>query len=136
MAEDLLKMRLDYLRAVDNGDIARLARGELFVLNFLEERGGSAYPGEISEAMQVSTARVAAILRSMKNKGWIERHTDESDSRYISVTITVRGKEEFAEKSLEALSKMREILDFLGEEDSAELLRIQKRIIDEYKHKY
>ncbi|MBQ1334115.1 MAG: MarR family transcriptional regulator [Clostridia bacterium] len=136
LSRELLSIRLDYLRAIDNGDVARLARGELFVLNFLRERGGTAFPVEISEAMSVSTARVAVMLKSMKNKGWIERRADESDGRYISVTITKEGREELDAVYTEAISKMRRVLEFLGEDDAGELLRIQRRIIGEFNHRY
>lgn len=48
MAEELLKMRSEWSHVAANEELARLTKGECFVLNYLEKRGGTAFPKDLS----------------------------------------------------------------------------------------
>ncbi len=67
--------------------------GEMFILNYLIFRETDVLPGELSAAMNTSTARVAMALKSLESKGLIQRRVDQEDRRKILVTITDLGRE-------------------------------------------
>lgn len=67
MAEELLKIRSEWSHVAANEELARLTKGEFFVLNYLTDHGGTAFPKALSREMKVSTARIAAeSLRKSK----------------------------------------------------------------------
>ena len=101
--------------------------GESFALHFIEQRG-EVLPKDISDAMGVSTARVAAALNDLEDKGLITREIDKEDRRRIIVRVTDKGRQLSAELMGEFLLKMETILKCLGEDDAKEFVRIMGRI--------
>ena len=73
------------------------------VLCFLMCADHEVTAGEISDYMNVSTARVAVLLKKMSDKGLIEKHADPSDARRVMVAITDSGKELFEKQQREIL---------------------------------
>ena len=71
-------------------------RGEQFVLGFIAHTEGSVIPSDISAAMGISTARIAAALNNLESKGLITRRIDMSDRRKILVELTEAGREKVA----------------------------------------
>lgn len=55
--------------------------------------GKAATVAEIAAQMNVSVPSVSRTLRSLQEKGWIERTVDESDRRSVRVTATPSGEE-------------------------------------------
>lgn len=104
--------------------------GEMFILNYLVNRAEDVLPGELSAAMNTSTARVAMALKSLEAKGLIRRRVDEEDRRKILVSITDLGRELVLSERQEMHDKMVEILRELGEADALEYLRIVGRITE------
>jgi DNA-binding MarR family transcriptional regulator len=64
----------------------------MFVLCYLDVGNGSALPGDLREAMGVSSARVAAALGALERKGLVARSTDQNDRRRVIVSITQAGR--------------------------------------------
>ncbi len=104
-------------------------KGENFLLAHLFESGGESTPGRLAEFLNVSAARIAAILRSLENKSLIERFIDGNDKRHVIVKLTEQGKERVNSIRNEMIHHASETLENLGEEDSAELVRILKKIV-------
>ena len=92
------------------------------VLCFLMCADHEVTAGEISEYMNVSTARVAVLLKKMSDKGLIEKHTDPSDGRKVMVAITDSGKALFQEQQREMLLYSGAILDHFGVEKIKEFI--------------
>ena len=67
-------------------------QGEKQVLHYLCQTGGQAQPGEISRAIHISTARVAAIVGSLARKGQIVREPLGSDRRCVQIRLTEAGR--------------------------------------------
>ena len=104
------------------------SKGEVFLLNYLLISNGYALPGQMSEAMGTSTARIAAAVNSMERKGWVIRRKDMDDHRKTNVYITPKGAE-YAKSCRESiLESLKKLLLELGEQDAAEYLRITKRV--------
>ena len=132
MAEELLKMRSEWSHVAANEELARLTKGECFVLNYLEKRGGTAFPKDLSREMRVSTARIAALLKHMEMKGWVTRAADCQDNRQVIVSLTPAGRAEIEDKREKALEDVARLLEFLGPRDAETLLRIQKKVVKEF----
>lgn len=128
-AAELLQIRAEFARIPRHRLIDEFARGEFFVLNYLLESRGKAHPKELSRQMNVSTARIAALINQTDRKGWTVRTADNEDSRRTLVTITEEGKAAVTGRKKEIFNMVVEMLQELGEEDADRLLKIKKRIL-------
>jgi DNA-binding MarR family transcriptional regulator len=104
-----------------------LARGEAFVLRLLAQ-GKAAWPKQLSAMTETSTARMAATLNSLEQKGYVVRQTDQTDRRKTRVRITEAGQDAIVQKERAVLGFVAQTLEALGEEDTRELLRILGRL--------
>jgi DNA-binding MarR family transcriptional regulator len=104
-----------------------LSRGELYVLQMLTDKR-EAQPGDICAGLDVSTARVAALLNSMERKGWVKRFPDPADRRKIRVVITEAGEAKARDFRRGILEYVARLLRELGERDTRELMRIMDRL--------
>jgi DNA-binding MarR family transcriptional regulator len=105
-------------------------QGESFALLYIKNKKSFALPGEISGEMNISSARVAAILNNLENKGFIERQIDKTDRRKILVTLTKEGEEKAKNHNEEVIAQIAKMLELLGEQDAEEFVRITGRIVD------
>ena len=132
--DDLIKEFLTNMRALRavsrKGDVQENIQGEAFVLHFIRERSGKVIPSDISNALGVSSARIAAALNSLEEKGFITRTIDSEDRRRIIVEITPKGSEYAYEQQKKVKERMKGLLILLGEEDSKELVRITGRLVE------
>ena len=128
MAAELLRLRTEQLKSVVWRQTAKLTQGELLALYYLQEHDGGVYPRELSDELSVSTARIAAMLRDMEEKGWIVRREAPSDNRHILVSLTDEGRGEMRRRREQTLTSLSDALKALGPEDSEELIRILKRM--------
>ncbi|MBO5620145.1 MAG: transcriptional regulator [Butyrivibrio sp.] len=129
MAEELLNINAGLLRVSANRMMDRFVRGELFVLNYLIQHDGTAFPKDLSNAMEVSTARIAALLNQIEKKGWIIRSTDGEDNRQTIITLTEAGKSEVEDTRRDIVQEVVKMLKGIGAEDANELLRIERKIM-------
>lgn len=129
LTSDLLNVfaSLSHMRTF--GHIQTNLKGENFLLAHLFESGGESTPSKLAEFLDVSAARIAAILRSLEGKDFIERISDGSDKRRIMVKLTQDGKSFVELIQCEMIRHATKVLEALGEEDSAEFVRILKKII-------
>lgn len=129
IAKELLNIRADLMHVPANKNMNEFTKGELYVLNYLNKYGGTAYPKDISKEMRVSTARIAAILGQMERKGWITRISDKEDTRQVIVTLIQPGRDYLALKEQEIIASVVGMLKDIGENDARELLRIQRKMM-------
>lgn len=102
--------------------------GERFALQFLQEQKGIAFPKDMAETMQVSSARVAALLRRLEEKGLIERRRDEGDNRRSAVVITEAGVLHINEWVADRERELASFLEEMGPHDAAEYVRLRKKM--------
>ncbi len=98
------------------------------VLCFLMCADHEVTAGEISDYMNVSTARVAVLLKKMSDKGLIEKHADPSDARRVMVAITDSGKELFEEQQREILLYSGAVVDHFGVDKIKEFIESCRQI--------
>ncbi len=102
-------------------------RGEAAVLMSLYRAGGELSPSKLGNETHVSSARIANILRTLEEKGFITRHHLSSDRRQVAVALTDRGFEQTSKIRAERKKVVEQYLSFLGKDDSQDLLRIARR---------
>lgn len=98
------------------------------VLRYLAEAGHTVSSGEISRYMNVSTARVAVILRSMCEKELITKTEDSADARKTLVSLTEKGLERIRKTKAEMMELMTEIINTVGLERMEQYLETLKEI--------
>jgi len=129
-AMDVLKLLESLPKEAPQNIVRDFSRGEVFLLNYLYTNGGKARPGEISEALGMSTARTAAALKNMERKGWVRRSANPSDRRSIIAGMTRQGKTVIEQCRRFIFTTVRDVLERLGERDTTEFFRITQRIAD------
>lgn len=132
--EDLLKEIIKTFEGMNKSkaflESLQSVKGEKVLLIYLFESKGLSTPSELAQRLNVSAARIAAILKTLEGKSLIERITDEADKRRVTVRLTESGTQLVEGIRTHALSRALEILEKLGEEDSLEFVRIIKKIME------
>ena len=129
MAADLLDnlQMLRKLRPQRNIDSA--LRGEAFVLGYIALNGEGVLPGEISQQMGVSSARVAKALNGLEHKGLITRQINTRDRRQIVVNVTQSGQTLAEEHRKAVLDEVGKLLNLLGDDDAREYIRLTGKLV-------
>lgn len=104
--------------------------GENFVLTYISEHEGNVIPSDISNAMGTTSARIAAVLNSLEGKGLISRRIDAEDRRRILIDLTDKGRERVHKHYQMIMSYVTNMLQYLGEDDAKEYIRIMKKLAD------
>jgi DNA-binding MarR family transcriptional regulator len=85
-------------------------------------------PSELGDMLRLTRPTVTTLVNSLEEEGLVERINDDEDRRVVFVRPTNEGaalvqrmKEEFA-------ARIREIMDYLGEKDGKELIRITRKV--------
>ena len=103
-------------------------RGLQMILFFLCKHTGEVCAGDLSKAFCVSSARIAAAIKNLSQKGLIETCTSDSDGRKVVVKITDAGRDE-VQKSIDEMVKLiKFLMQRIGEDDLKEFLRIFAKI--------
>lgn len=129
LARELLQVNEVLLHQPAQHLLSKLNRGEHFVLNYLLTHQLQAHPTDLSRHMVVSTARIAALLNRMEEKGLISRLPDPLDNRQIIVSLSPKGEEAIAQFRDKVIHSTASMLEQLGPEDAQEFLRIQRKLV-------
>ena len=129
MARELLLLNERMLQVPDRQQIAKLTKGECFVLNYLLIHNVQTHPRDLSKGLAVSTARIAALLNRMEEKHLIYRLPDPVNNRQVIVSLAPRGLALIQELRGQVLAAAAQMLERLGPEDAKEYIRIQKKIV-------
>ena len=98
------------------------------VLRFLSEADKPMTAGSISKFMNVSTARVAALLKKMEARGFIRRTTGADDARTVVVSLTELGVETVKRLQENFYQDIGVLIDTIGMERLIEYTNISKEI--------
>lgn len=102
--------------------------GISLVLRYLEESDRPVSAGEISRYMNVSTARVAVILRTMVEKDLIVKKDDSTDARKTLISLSEKGRERIKKTRAELLELMTEVVNTVGIERMEQFMEISEQI--------
>lgn len=130
LAEKMLSVRARLSHLPAGEAVSDACGGEFFALSLLLLRDEPSCPSELSRSMGVSSARIAALLKHLEQKGWISRSADEHDERRVNVLLTDAGRELINSRRREAIERVSAALRELGEEDAHEYVRLQQKLLD------
>lgn len=104
--------------------------GIMYVMKILVKAGKPMSAGELSEAMKVSTARVAVLIKKLEQNNLIVRSSDPSDARKTLVDVSDYGRSEY-EKGKETFMKFcSAVIERAGVERFKEFIEISNEIND------
>ncbi len=126
-AEQLVELFGEMSRLRASERLNKNMRGLPAVMRVLAAASGPLSPSEIAARTGVSDARVANALRSLEERGLVERRQAEGDRRRVEVSLTDEGRAQDERMRNEGLERMAEFLVELGEEDSRDLIRLVDR---------
>lgn len=81
-------------------------------------------PSVLSAKMDITPAAVTHMINSLEVGGYIKRVSDPNDRRVVLIKITDIGNEKLVKRREEFLKELDGFVDFLGEKDSKELIRL------------
>lgn len=129
LAEKMLLLRAQLSHLSAGEAVSDACGGEFFALSLLLA-GAPSCPSALSRSMGVSSARIAALLKHLEQKGLVLRRTDEHDERRVNVSLTDAGRKLINERRREAIERVAAALRSLGEEDALEYIRLQQKMLD------
>ena len=98
------------------------------VLRLLHTSEEEITAGKISEVLNISTARVAVLIRKMAAKGLITKARSSVDARVTMVGLTELGVRTVEGMRREMYQQMGLVIDAVGEERLREFLKIATEI--------
>ncbi|MDI9441274.1 MAG: MarR family transcriptional regulator [Firmicutes bacterium] len=85
-------------------------------------------PSELGERLRLTRPTITTMVNGLEGKGYVVRLNDEEDRRVVYVRPTESGMELVREAQANFATNIGDLIDYLGEGDSQELLRIMKRV--------
>jgi DNA-binding MarR family transcriptional regulator len=135
-AREFVELFAKLIRRPAHRGTEEVTRGEGGILMYLCLQHDGASAGELKKEFEVGSGRIANALRDMEKKGLVTRTGSEDDKRLVLVYATDKGKALVEERRCHIMQKMRELMEELGEEDTDDLIRLLKRILEIYdRHK-
>lgn len=130
LAVQLIDMRANSPQIKMERKMSQGMRSEVLALNYLAANENRAYPKDISRALMLTTARIAAMLKSLESQGLVMRMPDPSNSRQVIVSLTEAGIAMVEERRAEMVYSVAKMLEALGEDDAKAYVRIQAKLIE------
>lgn len=128
LAKEFIVVSHNFRKLNMQKDFDENMKGEMFVIFYVLYKKDDVTPTLIRESLNVSSARVAAILNSLEKKNLISRKQSEKDKRKVLVELTAAGIELAEETKNNVISDVTNMLMLLGENDALEFVRIMKKL--------
>ncbi len=114
-----------------------LKPGEFFLLTTLLEAippGDSGLKvSELSNRLNVTPAAVTHLINDLEKTGHVERVADPADRRIVLLRPTEAGRQAIAAANEQFYKYLRGLIEFLGEDDSREFIRLMSLTMTYYK---
>ena len=111
-------------------DTAGLKNSESFFLLLLSSLndGQPVTPSEAADKLGVTMAAVTHHINSLEKQGFVARTLSVDDRRVWYISLTKTGKEKILIIKKNHRNKLNQLVDYLGNEDSAKLVQILDKI--------
>lgn len=83
---------------------------------------------EISHILRVTSPTVTQLIKGLEIKGLVERNMDKTDRRAVRVKLTEQGIAVTRKAREKFANNFKELADFLGEEDSEQLVVLLNKV--------
>ena len=108
-------------------EVNKIDIGMTAVLNFVDEHS-NVKSKEISDYMNVSSARMTKLLHKLETKDLIEKTTSTLDNRAVSIKLTNNGKEKINKLKLNKRKLIEQIIDDIGLDELEQHLKTMNKI--------
>lgn len=105
-------------------------KGENMLMSILNNLGGQGTAAEINQYFDFTPARLSAIVKTLEAKGLVQKVQNKKDRRSFTIVLTSEGVMHYMRYRERAIANAMFLVEYLGEEDVAEFLRIVKKISD------
>lgn len=105
-------------------------KGENMLMSILNSLGGQGTASEITQYFDFTPARLSALVKTLEAKGLVKRVQNENDRRSFTIVLTSEGVMHYMRYREQAITNAMFLVEYLGEEDVSEFLRIVKKISD------
>ncbi len=85
---------------------------------------------DLSALLQITPAAVTQMVNPLEEKGFLERRIDPGDRRVVLVSLTGKGQQTAQAFLASAQEQLLGVLNYLGEQESQEFLRLLGRAIE------
>lgn len=110
--------------------IEKSSKGANIVIKTLDILGEPANPKFLADTLNLSTARIAAVLGNLEKRGLISRTMDPDDRRKINVSLTEAGKKVAKAEKQEMRTKIIRVFELMGEADTKKYLELTAKFVD------
>lgn len=100
---------------------------DYFVLQYLDQHP-DVTPSELSQALNVTTARISVIVRRLEKNAMITRSMDPTDLRKFIINLTPLGQATLKKQEDNRLRYLTNMMAYLGEEDAKTYIRIINKL--------
>lgn len=83
---------------------------------------------DIREYLSISKSAVSQMLKSLENKGFINRQIDKNNRRNLIITLTSEGQEMLKVKDIEFNERLNKITTALGESNITQMIAVITRM--------
>lgn len=132
-AKDFLRQFYDCIAGSEGPvsvEIHAMQKGIGFVLLYLAHTDQPVSPSDLAKRLNVSTARIAALLKKMEGRGWIQRCPSPEDGRRTILTLTPAGREKVAQMNVYMLQHAERLCQHISRHDREEFIRILHKIVE------
>ncbi len=105
-------------------------KGENMLMSILNNLGGQGTAAEINQYFDFTPARLSAIVKTLEAKGLVQKVQNKKDRRSFTIVLTSEGVMHYMRYRERAIANAMFLVEYLGEEDVTEFLRIVKKISD------
>ena len=98
-------------------------------LDFVSEFGKHISVAETAKRLNVSMPSVSRSLKSLSEKGYIERDFNENDRRSVRIIVTTSGEEKLREILKRIHDTLDKTLEIFSNEELAQMIDLQNRFV-------
>ena len=129
LALEFTDMQLKYSKEISAFLDKASAVGQDRILIYLYKENDHILVGDLTTELQMSTGRIANILKELERKGYILRIQQREDKRKYEVCLTKSGKNYSRELYADMVANHRALMEQLGETDGEQLLKLSEKVL-------
>ena len=118
-----------------NYDTKVVPKLQFFTLKYISENKGIIV-GDLANVLMMSSGAVAQLIERLVYKGWIKKEVDEHDKRIFHLSLTNTGGKEVLKMDKIFVDKMISMLSNISEKDLMEIVRIQKKLLEQLRKNF
>ena len=130
LAKQLTEINKKMMKMKEYNKIIDSNRGEKVLLSYLAMHNGKATPVELSEALHVSTARIAVLINKLEQKQIVERQNHPDNKLNKIVKLLPKGEEINKQIKDDYNKQIIKFLETLSKEEAKTYVMLQQKLLE------